>query len=61
MPSLVAELPTDDLKPFLTKMRKYLKDGMRLGWLIRPKTQPVKHLSIKECAVDFTAFHSRSE
>lgn len=43
-PDFVIELrsETDNLKPLQKKMQEYLDSGLRLGWLIDPKTKKVE-------------------
>jgi Uma2 family endonuclease len=43
-PDFVIELlsETDTLEDIQTKMREYIENGCRLGWLIQPKTQTVE-------------------
>jgi Uma2 family endonuclease len=43
-PDFVVELrsESDTLKPLQTKMREYIDNGVRLGWLIDPKNQRVE-------------------
>ncbi len=43
-PDFVIELrsATDDLEPLQAKMREYLENGVRLGWLINPQNQQVE-------------------
>lgn len=43
VPDFVIELrsSTDSLKPLQNKMREYIENGVRLGWLIDPKTRRV--------------------
>ncbi len=43
-PDFVIELrsPSDSLKTLQNKMREYLKNGTRLGWLINPKNKQVE-------------------
>lgn len=43
VPDFVIELrsSTDSLKPLQAKMREYIENGVRLGWLIDPKTRKV--------------------
>ena len=43
-PDFVVELvsESDDLKDIQNKMREYLENGLRLGWLIIPKTRQVE-------------------
>ncbi len=43
-PDFVVELrsETDSLEPLQAKMQEYLDNGLRLGWLIDPKTQTVE-------------------
>jgi Uma2 family endonuclease len=43
-PDFVVELrsESDTLKPLQTKMREYIENGVRLGWLIDPKNQRVE-------------------
>ncbi|MEH2064518.1 MAG: Uma2 family endonuclease [Nostoc sp.] len=43
-PDFVVELvsETDDLEDTQAKMREYIKNGLRLGWLINPKNRQVE-------------------
>ncbi|WP_107666284.1 Uma2 family endonuclease [Cyanothece sp. BG0011] len=43
-PDFVIELrsPTDSLKTLQNKMKEYIENGTRLGWLINPKTKQVE-------------------
>ena len=43
-PDFVIELrsPTDSLKTLQNKMKEYLENGTKLGWLINPKTKQVE-------------------
>lgn len=43
-PDFVIELrsPSDDLKPLQAKMREYIENGVRLGWLIDPQNRRVE-------------------
>ncbi|MHC5613141.1 MAG: Uma2 family endonuclease [Nostoc sp.] len=43
-PDFVVELvsETDDLEDIQAKMREYIKNGLRLGWLINPKNKQVE-------------------
>lgn len=43
-PDFIIELrsETDNLKPLQKKMQEYLDSGLRLGWLIDPKTKKVE-------------------
>jgi len=43
-PDFVVELrsPSDSLETLRAKMQEYLDNGMRLGWLIDPKTEQVE-------------------
>lgn len=43
VPDFVIELrsPTDSLKPIQNKMKEYIENGVKLGWLIDPKEKNV--------------------
>ena len=43
-PDFVIELrsPSDSLKTLQNKMKEYLENGTKLGWLINPKAKPVE-------------------
>lgn len=43
VPEFVVELmsPSDSLKHHQEKMKEYIENGVRLGWLIKPKTEEV--------------------
>ncbi len=43
-PDFVIELrsPTDSLKTLQNKMKEYLENGTKLGWLINPKTKQIE-------------------
>jgi Uma2 family endonuclease len=43
-PDFVVELcsPSDDIEDIQTKMREYLDNGLRLGWLLDPETKRVE-------------------
>lgn len=43
VPDFVIELcsPTDNLKPIQNKMKEYIENGVKLGWLIDPKEKKV--------------------
>ena len=43
-PDFVLELmsPTDSLQETQNKMQEYMENGVKLGWLINPKTQQVE-------------------
>ena len=43
-PDFLIELrsPSDDLEDLRAKMREYVENGLRLGWLIDPETQTVE-------------------
>jgi len=55
-PDFVVELrsETDSLEPLQAKMQEYLDNGLRLGWLIDPKTQTVEVYRLGQ-AVDVLA------
>jgi Uma2 family endonuclease len=43
-PDFVVELcsPSDDIEDIQAKMKEYLENGLRLGWLLDPETQRVE-------------------
>ncbi len=49
VPDFVIELrsPTDSLKPIQNKMKEYIENGVKLGWLIDPKKKQSSHLQSK--------------
>ena len=49
-PDFVIELrsPTDSLTLVQAKMREYIENGSRLGWLLNPEAREVLHLPSRE-------------